>query len=114
LTDDALSDGGRMARLADEVSPMDQIRFVETAFRIEHQHRDGSWGILDEEKPTPLHHTPAEHDPERNWLRGRIFKCRTCDETVTITPGAEGGVPERAGVVGGSAAETARHVVEDG
>ena len=92
---------------------MDQLRFVESQYRIEHQHRDGSWGLMEEES-TPLHHTPAEHDPERGWLRGRIFRCRSCSETLTITPGAEGSVPDRLGAVGGSAAETARHVVEDG
>jgi hypothetical protein len=103
-----------MARLAHEVLAMDQIRFVESAYRIEHQHRDGNWGLMEEDGPTPLHHTSAEHDPERNWLRGRIFRCKTCDASVTIVPGSEGNPPRQSGVIGGSAAETAREVVEDG
>jgi hypothetical protein len=94
---------------------MDQLRFVESAYRIQHQHRDGSWSpMFEEEEPTQLHHTPTEHDPERGWLRGRIFRCKTCDETMTVVAGAEGGVPVQPGTISGSAAETARHVVEDG
>jgi hypothetical protein len=93
---------------------MDQIRFVESAYQIQHRHRDGSWGVMEEEEPRPLHHTSAEHDPERNWLRGRIFRCRTCDESVTIVPGSEGVPRQPSGVIGGSAGETAREVVEDG
>ena len=92
---------------------MDQLRFVETAYRIQHQHRDGTWAQF-EEDPTPLPHGSAEHDPERSWLRGRIFRCKSCDEAVTIVPGDEGAIPDRMGAVSGSAAETARHVVEDG
>lgn len=92
---------------------MDQIRFVESAYRIQHQHPDGSWGLMEEEEPTPLHHTPTEHDPERGWLRGRIFRCRSCAEVLTVVPGAEGSVLVSSGTVAGSAAETAGHVVED-
>lgn len=93
---------------------MDQIRFVESAYQIQHQHRDGTWGVMEEVEPSPLHHTSAEHDPERNWLRGRVFKCKTCDASVTIVPGSEGIPAQPSGVIGGSAAETAREVVEDG
>jgi hypothetical protein len=93
---------------------MDQLRFVESAYRIQHQHRDGTWALLEEEEPTPLHHTPTEHDPERDWLRGRIFRCKSCSEVLTVVPGAEGAIPDRLGTISGSAAETARHVVEDG
>jgi hypothetical protein len=92
---------------------MDQLRYVEAAYRIQHQHRDGSWGLMEEEEPTTLHHTPTEHDPERGWLRGRIFRCKSCDEVMTVVPGAEGSVLVPSGTVGGSAAETAGHVVED-
>jgi hypothetical protein len=71
---------------------MDQLRFVEAAYQIQHRHRDGSWAPMEEE-PTPSHHAPADHDPERGWLRGRIFRCKSCDESVTIVPGSEGSVP---------------------
>ncbi len=92
---------------------MDQLRFVETAYRIQHKHRDGTWAQF-EEDPAPQAHGSPEHDPERSWLRGRIFRCRSCDEAVTIVPGGEGGIPDRMGTDRGSAAETARHVVEVG
>ncbi|HEY7589429.1 MAG TPA: hypothetical protein VH723_00410 [Candidatus Limnocylindrales bacterium] len=66
---------------------MDQIRFVETAYRMEHRHKDGSWASMEEIREP--HHQVPEHDQERGWIRGRIFKCRTCDESVTIVPGTE-------------------------
>jgi hypothetical protein len=92
---------------------MDQLRYVEAVYRIQHQHPDGSWGLMEEEEPTRLHHTPTEHDPERGWLRGRIFRCKSCAEVMTVVPGAEGSVLVAPGTVAGSAAETAGHVVED-
>jgi hypothetical protein len=72
---------------------MDNLRFVEAAYRIQHRHRDGSWAPM-EEDTTTRHRSPADHDPERDWSRGRIFRCKSCDESVTIVPGAEGGVPD--------------------
>lgn len=53
--------------------------------RIEHQHKDGSWAPLQ-----PVHHDPASHDPERGWRRHLIYRCISCEETLTITPGEEG------------------------
>jgi hypothetical protein len=38
------------------------------------------------------HHDPAQHDPERDWSRGRIFRCTRCQEAVTITPSDEDGL----------------------
>ncbi len=67
---------------------MDQLRFVETAYRIEHRHNDGSWAPMEEQ---PQHHGQPEHDPERRWSLGRIFRCTRCEESVTIVPGGEGG-----------------------
>ena len=32
----------------------------------------------------PSHHDSAEHDPERSWRDGRIFKCNACDERVKL------------------------------
>jgi hypothetical protein len=91
---------------------MENLRFVESAYRIQHKHGDGSWSPMEEE-PRSRHHTSVEHDPDRSWLRGRIFKCSSCDETMTVVEDSEGGPSEPAGLVGGSGAETARHVVED-
>jgi len=34
------------------------------------------------------HHDPAAHDPERQWGLRRIFRCTSCEETITIEPGA--------------------------
>lgn len=69
---------------------MDQHRFIESQYRIQHRHEDGSWGELVEE---PAHHDPAAHDPERSWGLRRIFRC-ACGRSVTLVPGAEGGAVE--------------------
>jgi len=66
---------------------MDQVRFVESAYRIEHRHGDGSWSPMEE---VPRHHDAADHDPERRWGLARIFRCTKCTETLTITEGEEG------------------------
>ena len=64
---------------------MDQAR-LEFAYRIEHRHKDGSWGEMVEDR---AHHDAADHDPERRWGLGRIFRCTSCDESVTLIPGEE-------------------------
>jgi hypothetical protein len=69
---------------------MDQVRIIEMAYRVEHRHDDGSWGEMVEDRS---HHDPADHDPERRWGIGRIFRCTSCEETVTLMPGEEGGPP---------------------
>ena len=60
---------------------MDQLRFAEIQYRIEHRHKDGAWGAMEEQS---THHGAAEHDPERGWLRQRIFRCTSCDYQVTL------------------------------
>jgi hypothetical protein len=59
----------------------------ELEYRISHRHGDGSWAQMSER---PAHHDAAQHDPEREWPWHRIFKCDSCEETVTIV----GGEPE--------------------
>lgn len=49
---------------------------------IEHRHSDGSWSPLE---LVPSHHDPAQHDPERDWEHGRVFKCKACEEEVRIS-----------------------------
>jgi hypothetical protein len=49
-------------------------------FRIEHRHRDGSWGSLEQ-----VPRDAAEYDAERAWLRGQVFRCTTCDQHVQVT-----------------------------
>ena len=54
---------------------MDQHRFVESQYRIQHRHEDGSWGDMVEQ---PEHLDPAAHDTERAWNFRRIFRCTSC------------------------------------
>jgi hypothetical protein len=68
---------------------MDQAQF-ELRYRIEHRHKDGSWGEMVEDRS---HHGPADHDPERGWGLRRIFRCTSCDEAVTLNPGEEASPP---------------------
>jgi hypothetical protein len=69
---------------------MDQHRFIETQYRIEHRHKDGTWAKMVEDRE----HESADHDEERAWANRRIYKCASCDEAVTVLPGAEGGAVE--------------------
>ena len=69
-----------------------QARIVEMAYRIDHRHPDGSWGEMVEDRS---HHNPADHDPERNWSRFRIFRCTSCEASVTITTDEGVPLPER-------------------
>ena len=66
---------------------MADARYIEL-LRLEHRHNDGSWGRLD---PEPSHHSAAQHDPERRWSKGRIFRCASFDEPVRVevAPGAD-------------------------
>lgn len=70
---------------------MDQQRFIQAEYQLRHRHDDGSWADMQE---VPSHHDAAQHDPERAWGLRRIFRCRTCPETVTLVPGAEGDAVE--------------------
>ena len=46
--------------------------------------QDGSWAEMDSQ---PAHHDATQHDPERDWGRWRIFRCRTCEEVLTVHQG---------------------------
>jgi hypothetical protein len=65
---------------------MDYSRITEVQYRIEHRHEDGGWAPMIEEQD---HHDAAEHDPERSWGKGRLFRCTKCDEGVLIEPEEE-------------------------
>jgi hypothetical protein len=69
---------------------MDQ-RLLQLQYRIEHEHSDGGWGEMVEDRS---HHDAADHDPERGWSLRRIFRCTTCDEVVTLSPGGELAPPD--------------------
>jgi hypothetical protein len=60
---------------------MDTVR--STSFGLEHRHNDGSWSRLERD------HDTAEADPERGWLSGLLFRCRSCDEQVRVTTSRE-------------------------
>jgi hypothetical protein len=68
---------------------MDLLRVAEASLRLQHRHGDGSWGTFE---PAPSHHSPSEHDPERDWGKGTIYRCTSCDEEVVVSkpedPGA--------------------------
>ena len=51
--------------------------------RVQHSHGDDSWHDMAEVSPADS----AETDTERDWSRGRIFRCTTCaDEIRIVTP----------------------------
>ena len=54
---------------------------------LEHRHADGSWGRMRE-------HGTADHDPERRWGLGRIFRCDGCSEEVRVLGPDEAPAPE--------------------
>ena len=62
----------------------------EAEYRLSHRHADGSWGDLVEQ---PLHHGAVEHDQERSWLKGRLFRCSKCEESVLVVPADADGNP---------------------
>ena len=51
-------------------------------FRVEHQHNDGTWSALQPAEHDP--HDPAEKDPERDWDRGHVYVCTSCQERVRV------------------------------
>lgn len=69
---------------------MDANLRIQQEFNLEHRHFDGSWASME-----PIRHDPAAHDGERSWLRRVIFRCRTCEETVTLTTGGDEGLARR-------------------
>lgn len=60
------------------------MRVPELEPQLMHRHNDGSWAEMVSE---PAHHGAPEHDPERGWGRWRIFRCKTCEEVLTVHPG---------------------------
>jgi hypothetical protein len=61
---------------------MDPNLRIAQEFRIEHRHADGSWSPLE-----PIHHGSADHDPERSWPKRTIYRCTSCEDTITLTGG---------------------------
>jgi hypothetical protein len=46
---------------------------------MQHGHGDGSWHDMEE-----VHADSAGGDPERGWLRGRIFRCTACADEIRV------------------------------
>ena len=49
--------------------------------RLEHHHGGDSWHDMEEVSAS---HDPAESDPERDWSRGRIYRCTTCEDEIRV------------------------------
>jgi hypothetical protein len=56
--------------------------------RIQHGHGDDQWHDMVEVAPA---HDSAEHDPERDWSSGRIFRCTTCADEIRVVGRDEAG-----------------------
>ena len=67
---------------------MFQYGAVVEGLRIEHQHSDGSWATMEREEGEE-HADPGQHDPERGWLRGHVYVCRSCGERVRVSGSSE-------------------------
>jgi hypothetical protein len=65
---------------------MDLLQVAEYAVRLRHRHDDGSVG---EFEPVEPHHSPADHDPEREWGSGTLYRCTSCDEEVMVSTPTE-------------------------
>jgi hypothetical protein len=60
---------------------MDLASVADLRFRFSHRHDDGTVGTFE---PKEGHHGPDDHDPERAWATGTIYKCTTCDEEIAV------------------------------
>jgi hypothetical protein len=56
----------------------DRLRFAELELEVRHRHGGGHWAPMERE------HNPADHDAEREWSSGRIYRCGECDDAVRI------------------------------
>ena len=54
-------------------------RSLEVA-QIQHSHGNGEWHDMAEVTDT----SSASQDPERGWLRGRIFRCTACQDEIRV------------------------------
>ena len=50
--------------------------------RLEHHHGGGEFHEMVE---VSVGHDSAESDPERDWARGRIFRCTACEDEIRVT-----------------------------
>lgn len=50
--------------------------------RLEHHHGGDEWHEMHDVTPA---HDPAESDPERQWSRGRIYRCSVCEDEIRVS-----------------------------
>ena len=50
--------------------------------RLEHSHGGDEYHDMYEVSEA---HSPAESDPERDWARGRIYRCSVCEDEIRVT-----------------------------
>ena len=50
--------------------------------RLEHHHGGNEYHDMVEVTPG---HDSAESDPERQWSRGRIYRCTVCEDEIRVT-----------------------------
>jgi hypothetical protein len=50
--------------------------------RLEHHHGGNEYHDMYEVSEP---HDSAESDPERNWARGRIYRCSVCEDEIRVT-----------------------------
>ena len=50
--------------------------------RLEHSHGGDYYHDMYEVSEA---HSPAESDPEREWARGRIYRCSVCEDEIRVT-----------------------------
>ena len=65
----------------------------EVYYKVSHRHKDGGWGDMEE---VAIHRSSA-HDKERLWGIGRLFRCTSCDEDVTLIPPGSEPAPHQEG-----------------
>jgi len=53
-------------------------------FQVEHQHNDGTWAALKPETAREPHDA-ADIDPEKEWDRGHVYVCTSCQERVRVS-----------------------------
>ena len=72
---------------------MFQPQLFDDVLLVEHIHADGTSSPMVGE---PELEDSAEHDPERSWAIGRVYRCAVCDERVRVAPTPTEGLREGA------------------
>lgn len=47
--------------------------------QMQHAHDDGTWHEMEQ-----VEAEAATEDPERGWIRGFIFRCKSCSEEIRV------------------------------